>query len=403
MIKIAFIKYAGLASSGTEKFLQNIAMLLPKDEFEVDYYYCDSTPYIGSNLKHPDNDPLNIKPMIDGGVNLIKFKVESKDVTKRNHPWINSNFFQIFKGNYDLIQTGRAGNPEYPFNKIKKIPIVDSIHIMGGIDNQYNISRVMHITNWSAKKWIKKGGDRNRVRIISHPIIIDEKDSQSLREDLNLSDNIVVYGFHQRNSDEIFSDIPLKAYKEIESNNNYFIILGGSNLYKEQARKLGIKNIIFLDHTGDKTKIYSFLKTLNVYAHGRKDGEINSTAMAEAMYFGLPIISHISKVHNGHIECIGNAGKVVDDIDQYVEELKKFNDKSYLNSIKILAKKRFEELYSPKRQIDNIISIYKEVVSDPYPNKIKRFISSFRVKFYIYKIFEKLSKYKLSNYLFSKS
>jgi glycosyltransferase involved in cell wall biosynthesis len=389
MIKIAFIKYGGLASSGTEKFLQNIAILLPKDEFKVDYYYCDATPYIGSDFKHPDTDILNIKPMLDNGVNLIKFKVEAKDTTKRTHPWINNNFFEVFKNKYDLIQTGRAGNPEYPFNKIKHIPIIDSIHIMGGIDNQFNISRVMHITKWSADKWIKKGGDKNRVRTVSHPMIINEGESFSLKKELDL-ENKIVFGFHQRNSDEIFSNIPLSAYKEIESEDTHFIILGGSNLYQKQAQDLNIKNITFLPHTGDKNKIYSFLKTLDVYAHGRKDGEINSTAMAEAMFFGKPIISHTSKIHNGHIECVGDAGLVVNNVSEFVEGLKMFLNRDLINKKSELAKLQFKKLYEANGQMENIIEIYKEAISNPYPNKIVRFISSFRVKFYIFKILEKL-------------
>ena len=36
MIKIAFIKFSGMATGGTEKVLQTIAAELPKDEFEVD-------------------------------------------------------------------------------------------------------------------------------------------------------------------------------------------------------------------------------------------------------------------------------------------------------------------------------------------------------------------------------
>jgi glycosyltransferase involved in cell wall biosynthesis len=391
MIKIAFIKYGGLASSGTEKFLQNIAIQLPKDEFQVDYYYCDATPYIGSDLKHPNTDPLNIKPMADAGVNLIEFKVEAKDVTKRTHPWVNTNFFKVFKNDYDLIQTGRAGNPEYPFTKIKNIPIVDSIHVMGGIDNQYNISRVMHITNWSAQNWIKRGGDKNRIRIVSHPMIINEVNSHSMKDELGLQ-NKTVFGFHQRNSDEIFSNIPLLAYKEIENENTHFIILGGSNLYQKQAEKLGIKNITFLSHTGDKEKIYSFIKTLDVYAHGRKDGEINSTAMAEAMFFGKPIISHTSKIHNGHIECIGEAGVVVDTVPEFIEALKKFSDKYFLNKKSELAKLQFEKLYEVNGQMRNIIEIYKDAVTNPYPNKISRFISSFRIRFYIFKLIEKITK-----------
>ena len=37
-IKVAFIKFGGMANGGTEKYLQTIAAYLPKDEFEVDFF-----------------------------------------------------------------------------------------------------------------------------------------------------------------------------------------------------------------------------------------------------------------------------------------------------------------------------------------------------------------------------
>ena len=51
-IKVAFIKVGGITSGGTEKFLQIIATNLPKDKFEVDYYYSDPV-----FLKKPDRAP----------------------------------------------------------------------------------------------------------------------------------------------------------------------------------------------------------------------------------------------------------------------------------------------------------------------------------------------------------
>ena len=45
MIKVAFIKFGGMANGGTEKYLQTIAAHLPKDEFDVDFFYCDAVSY----------------------------------------------------------------------------------------------------------------------------------------------------------------------------------------------------------------------------------------------------------------------------------------------------------------------------------------------------------------------
>jgi len=64
--KIAFIKYLGLITAGTEKFLQTIAAGLPKEEFEVDYYW-----------SHPEEippDEARKQYLIDNGVNLTEFK-----------------------------------------------------------------------------------------------------------------------------------------------------------------------------------------------------------------------------------------------------------------------------------------------------------------------------------------
>ena len=145
-IKIAFIKYAGCASGGTEKFLQVIAANLNKNKFEVDYFYCDATPYIGWQFEHPDTDNDRVKYLTDNNVNLIKFNVEAKDVTTPTHEWINTDFWNYFnEENYDIIQIARAGHKEYPFYKIKNKPIVDSIWINSGFDNQENIKSIFTI------------------------------------------------------------------------------------------------------------------------------------------------------------------------------------------------------------------------------------------------------------------
>ena len=95
-IKVAFIKFGGMAIGGTEKVLQTIAAELPKDEFEVDYFYCDAAPYIGSDFKHIDTDPSRVEYVKEHGVNTVKFNVEFKDVTKSTHDWVNTDFWEHF-------------------------------------------------------------------------------------------------------------------------------------------------------------------------------------------------------------------------------------------------------------------------------------------------------------------
>src|ERR1035437_7191870 len=75
--KIAFIKFCGLAVGGSEIWLQKIAANLPKDKFEVDYYYCDSAPLIGIDFKTGNTNGDRVRYMKDNNVNLIKFKIGS--------------------------------------------------------------------------------------------------------------------------------------------------------------------------------------------------------------------------------------------------------------------------------------------------------------------------------------
>jgi len=370
-IKIAFVKYGGLSAGGTEKMLQIIAANLPKEKFLVDYYYCDSSPYIGSTYQHIDTEKSRVKYMKDHNINLIKFTVAFKDITTPTHRWIETNFWDKFdETKYDIIQTGRAGHKEYPFTKIKKTPIVDILALSGSVDNQYNISRVMHICQWSADQWTNIGGDKNRVEIISLPVDMSGGTSNiNLRNSLGLKDKFV-YGMHQRPSNEIFSEIPLLAYKKIESEKTSFVMLGGGTNYRKQAEKLGIKNIHFLPASGNMEDVYAFLNTLDVYAHGRKDGEVNSQAMAEAMYYGLPIVSHRSEINNGHIECIAEAGLVVDSIQDYATEMQKlFDNENYYKMRSTNAKQRFIENY----RIENV---YMSVFNNPFPYPIKRLLTS---------------------------
>lgn len=266
-IRIAFIKFGGLSSGGTEKFLQTIAVNLDRSKFCVDYLYCDAAPYKGSDYKHLDTDPERLKFMQESGVNLIKFKVGFKDVTVPTHNWLETNFWDIFnEDNYDVVFTGRAGHKEYPFCLIKKIPIIDSLHLSAGADNQSNIKKVIHLSNWNAKKWVKNGGDRRRVEVVYQPIKIDDFKEVDFKKEYGL-ENKFVFGFHQRNDDSIFSPIPLAAYARIESENNHFVILNSSKKYKDQAKKLGLKNITFLPFAKTQEDVYNFLRMLNVFAH----------------------------------------------------------------------------------------------------------------------------------------
>lgn len=376
MVKIAVFTYYGLDKGGTEKFLQTVSALLPKDRYIVDYYFIDTIPNKVSIIKK--------NYLLDNNVNLIPYHCEKIEAKKKYVYQINSNFFDVFRG-ADIVLTGSSGFTEQILEHIKKIPIVQTIHYVDGADNQFNISRVLHISNFSKNMWIEKGGDKLRTEMISHPIIIPQYNKIDIRKKFGISVDDFVFGLHQRDNDYIFSDIPLEAYSKIENENTAFIVCGGSKKYREQAKNLKLKKVYFLDATDSNDIIYSFLESLDVYAHGRYDGELNSTALAEAMYFGLPIITHPSDVFNGQLEVIDGNGYIARNSEEYAEKMKiLFQDKRIYKEYSDGSRKMFMKKYNPDVQMANIMHIFDHVLSDPYPNKKRRILYAFFNKIFVF-------------------
>ena len=363
MIKVAFIKFGGMANGGTEKVLQTIAAELPKDKFIVDYFYCDSAPYIGSDFVHPDTDPSRLQYVKDNGVNVIKFDVEFKDLRTATHDWVNTNFWELFdEEKYDVIQTGRSGHPEYPFTLINKTPIVDSIHLSGMAENKHNTVKTVLISKEQRDRWIMSGGPADKAVIIPNPLKIPDVRDINYREEFGWQDKFI-FGLHQRRDNHIFSPIPLEAYDEIEDDNTAFLLLGGSENYQKQAKDLGLKNFKHLPPVGELEPIHKFLNTLDVFAHGRSDGEQCSCAIIEAMSHGLPVISHTAP-SMGQLEQIGDAGKVTNSYQEYSEVMvDMIDDKNYYNECAQNSKKRYNKIYKLESIIKKYADIYEGVVN----------------------------------------
>ncbi|RPG63461.1 MAG: glycosyltransferase [Flavobacteriaceae bacterium TMED238] len=358
--KIAFIKYCGATAGGTEKYLQTIAANLDKSKFEVDFYFSGPAKLIGTKYTHQEPNPKRIDYLKKNGVNLIEFSVEKIDYSnKEKVVWINTNFWKVFnEDKYDLIQIARSGRNEYPYNKIKKVPIIDSIHIPWGAEDSENVVNVLIQSNDLKNKWIKYGG--NKEKIVTNCTPIDEKKilNKNLRTQLEL-ENYFIFGLHQRKDDHIFSDVPLISYSKIESSRTAFLIMGGSSKYSEQAKKLKIKNFFQIEFDFQDNSEEVFLNTLDVFTHGRKDGETFGLAIAEAMRNSLPIVSHKNVYNNAHIETISSGGKVVGSQRMYTFELIKLMYlKKYYNHRMKNSRNIYLNNFESKKKIKEIEDIY---------------------------------------------
>ncbi|MBC8443073.1 MAG: glycosyltransferase family 4 protein [Proteobacteria bacterium] len=363
-IKIAFVKFGGLSLGGTEKHLQILSAYLPRDKFDVTYFYCDSAPYIGSNYIHPDTDPHRLQWMKDNGVNLVKFDVQYKDVRVPTHDWVNTNFWELFnEEDFDIIQTGRAGHAEYPFTHINKIHQVDCITLPDMAESKSNVRKVVLISNDQLQGW-KRCHTSEPEKAIEIPLLSfleEENVKTNYRKKLGISKDTVVYGMHQRPNDGIFSPMLIESYSKFKDEDVALVILGGSDLYKQQAKNLGIKNVHFLETSADSNVIHGFLNTLDVYTHARHDGETQGCVLVEAMFHGLPIVTHTAPAM-GHKDTMGPSGFMCNNADEYFEKMKLLlNDKERKKYVE-LSQTRYKEAFSLNHIVDSYVNIYEEIM-----------------------------------------
>jgi len=215
-------------------------------------------------------------------------------------------------------------------------------------------------------RWFWSGGRIEKSSIIPVPVespaLVDD-----FRKALEIPSKALVAGFHQRADNHIFSPIPLQAFAKIQRTDGYFVIMGGGDLYRKQAEGLGIKNVRFLDHSGSQVDISKFLNTLDIFAHGRKDGETFGTVLAEAMMHGKSCLSHYSKDGaNAQSETMGPAGLFARDLGDYTKKLSQlFTDSNLRQKLASKAKPYAVKYYSLDSCVQRLGQIYEEIYLNP--------------------------------------
>lgn len=318
-IKVAIVRHNGLFMGGTEKFLQIMAAEVNKDEFEVDFYTTNFMRFEDREQYLKDHD-----------VNIIKFykpwwgNLPKPWMNKLNHFWL---WLKFKKNYYDVVQITNFSWDEYPYNSFYGENVCQFVVFAPFCDFPCVKLSILN-SEWLRQKWIETGGSEEKSVVIPVPTWISQT-TEDMRKELGISNEVFVCGFHQRNHDDIWSPVQLDAYKLIETDKTHMVVLNGSDLYKEQAEHLGIKNITFLDYLRTEEEMSKFFNTLDLYTHGRKDGETYGTIFVEAMIHGVPCISHWSGIQDAMEETIGNGGFVVEkNPDEYAKAIEVFMNMS---------------------------------------------------------------------------
>lgn len=351
-IKIVFyshtIDYAGTWRSH-ERVLEN----LNKKIFE---------PYVMYNVNADNNRLENVKKML-GDDFVIPFETSGGKLgPEHGYPFVKTNFEEVINNiSPDILHFARSGYFEWPFNQ-RLCPIQIETNIFAGRDNSefldYTITICDTIKNYRGYSDCT----------IYNPIPYPKETKENLRTSFNIKDNTFVLGRIGRADN--FSPISLEACKILKEKEIDFkyIIISPCNMTKSFVEQNDlVDNVIFVDPTNDDDFIHKFHNTLDVFAHYRIDGECHSTAIAQAMSYGLPIVSHYAG-WNGQVETIQDGGFVCDSSKTYAEKIiELYENKDLYNDISKKSLDRFKSF-----SYDETIPKFEKVYIELYNKKIKQ-------------------------------
>lgn len=179
----------------------------------------------------------------------------------------------------------------------------------------------------------------------------------------------VIFGRTGRPDENIFDPISIKAFSLLEKEYGSFVEFRYANPSKsayELARKLNIKNIIFYDWL-DEQKLSKFYQDIHVFAHSRIDGETIGISIAEAMLNQCPIITHISKYHNDHINFLSEPYSKIaglDNYEEYYQHMKWFvENKEQISNLGLQSRNVAIEIFDEKNIWNKVLKDVSELVS----------------------------------------
>lgn len=314
MKKIKILFYAGAIDfAGTWRSHERILLNLNTSKFEVYVFYNPQS----------DNNRLDFLRTKIKSNYIIPFETSNTKLGEsEGYRYTYSNFSDLAKQyNFDIIHYARSGHYEWPF--VERIcPLQIETNIFGSRDNSPYIDYSVAICHTIAKIH----GNSNKV--IYNPIPPPVDTAGDLKTKLNIDNDTLIFGRIGRN--DVHDSIALEALHEYKKIHNKFkyIIIGAGSITRATVTKLNLQdNIIYIETTNDDNLIHQFHNTIDVFLHYRSDGECHSTAISQAMMYGIPIISHYAG-YNGQIETIGNGGIVTQNASEYCNAILQLSNKA---------------------------------------------------------------------------
>jgi glycosyltransferase involved in cell wall biosynthesis len=354
MKKLKVLFYSHIINyAGTWRSHERIIQGLDRDRFD---------PYV---LFWEGCDTHNrLEPVADiiGEQGLIPFH-RSKEKTGPEQGWMprETDFSKIVQQHrFDIIHFARSGYFEWPFIE-RLAPLQIETNIFGFRDASLFLDKSIAICHYIAQA---RGATD---AVIYNPIPDAALYGDNLRNALSIPEGAFVFGRIGRPAN--FTPIALEAFDCLVKKypDLFYIIIGPCQQTRQFVEVRKIPHVILIEPTMDDAFIDAFHRTIDILLHYRSDGEVHSTAIAQAMMYGIPVVSHITNQYNGQIETIGRTGGVARDVNEYIQLTEQFiRHPEFRTQMSRLARRVALEKYEQKKVVQMIqnkyIQWYHEIV-----------------------------------------
>lgn len=221
-------------------------------------------------------------------------------------------FFSIMENlRPDIFHVHRSGRPnEFPVVPRLRPLIRKCVetNVFGGVDK----TDVIDLTLYINRPLLKAGRSlKRKTGYLFYPVK-PPAHRENMRAALGISPETFVMGRIGRPDDYIFDPISLRALHLLERDQScdiLYLVQSPPPLMIKTADEMGLKKIKFL--TAPKVSdhdISSYFNTIDILAHARRDCETFGLNIAESMIHGKPVVSHRSRIANGHETFVRQCG-----------------------------------------------------------------------------------------------
>jgi len=191
---------------------------------------------------------------------------------------------------------------------------------------------------------------------------------------------VVVFGRVGRPDPHIYDPIALEAYSRVESPLTRYVALAPPPNMVDHARWLGLKTFVALPPTIDERELSCLYSVFDVLAHARRDGETCGMNIQEAMYHGLPVISHVSDTHNAHVEILGEGYPWIaprGDVVAYTRFMRAaVEDAQLRRELGERNRQRAEREFDARRIAERLLQHYVQLADGPAPSSSRALVAT---------------------------